>query len=211
MRRLRMIVTFALITLPVLAFADNDKKKSEAKPTEPVTKQERSIKAARRKNPESKPSRKVTVDQEATAIALVRKHHKELYTLLTSLKESVPLEYDRAIRELSRSSDRLAQLKKRDSKRYKIELRLWQVRSQRQLLTARLQMGQDESLLDELRDTLNDEHELSLAILQHERDRLTRRLAKLEDQINKQETKQEASVERKLNALKKAARRRADR
>jgi DNA-directed RNA polymerase subunit L len=128
-----------------------------------------------------------------------------LFELLIYLKEGLPQEYERAIRDLSRANDRLAQFEKRDPERYKLELQLWQAESRRQLLTARLQMGYDESLLTELRETLKEEQRLELAVLRHERERLAGRITKIDEQITAQETDPEAAVERKFAALTKAA------
>ena len=179
MRRFLLIAITALIVLPLLALADNDDSK--------------------------KPALAISAEGETAALAFVQQHHNDLFELLIHLKEGMPQEYERAIRDLSRASDRLAQLEKRDLDRYRIELQLWQAESRRQLLTARLQMGYDESLLKELREVLKEEQKLELAVLRHERERLAGRIAKIEEQIAMQENSAEASVERKFSALTKAA------
>lgn len=204
MRRLLVIAFAALTVLPLLALADNDAPKKPAKQKEtPTAKKVESGKAAREKVASSKPA--ILAAQEAAAIALVQRHHKELFELLIHLKEGMPQEYERAIRDLSRASDRLAQFEKRDAERYQLELQLWQAESRRQLVTARLQMGYDESLLNELRETLKEEQRLELAALRHERERLAGRITKIDEQIKTQEANPEAAVERKFAALTKAA------
>jgi len=205
-RRLLFVALAALIVLPLLALADNDTPKEPANLNEAAAaKHVESAKASRGKAASSKPVAAITPEQEAAAVALVQKHHSDLFELLIYLKEGLPQEYERAIRDLSRASDRLAQFEKRDPQRYRLELRLWQAESRRQLLTARLQMGYDESLLKELRETLKEEQELGLAVLRHERERLAGRMAKIDEQITNQEDAAEASVERKFATLTKAA------
>ncbi|MCA9119883.1 MAG: hypothetical protein H6822_01030 [Planctomycetaceae bacterium] len=189
MRVLLSVSAMTLIAVPLLAWADNDasKKKSD-----------------REKTPVAKSPIEITVEQEAAAVSLVQQHHKDLFELLIHLKEGLPEEYNRAIRDLSRANERLAQFEKRDPERYRIELGLWQAQSRRQLLTARLQMGYDASLLKDLRKVLQEEQQLELAILRHERERLAGRLAKIDEQITAQENGADASVERKFTTLTKA-------
>lgn len=206
MRRLLIVTFAALLVLPLLAIADNGPPKKPAKQARgPAVKQAESAKASRESEVRAKSAAAIATEQEAAAIALVQEHHKDLFELLIHLKEGLPQEYQRAIRDLSRASDRLAQFKKRDPERYRLELQLWQAGSRRQLLAARLQMGYSESLLNELREVLQEEQNVGLAVLRHERERLVSRLAKIDEQISTQEIGAEASVERKLSTLTKAA------
>ena len=206
MRRLSSILPVAVIALPLLAWADGDSSKNPTKHVEtPAAKQIDSNKADRNKATAAKLAPEITAEQESAALALVQQHHKDLFELLIHLKEGLPQEYATAIRDLSRASDRLAGFEKRDPDRYRIELKLWQAESRRQLLTARLQMGYDESLLKELRKVLEEEQRLELAVLRHERERLVGRMTKIDEQITAQENGAEASVERKFTALTKAA------
>lgn len=206
MHRLLCIWLVALIVLPLLARADNDVSKEPVKRKEPATaKRGDTGKSSRGKAASKKPVPAITAEQESAATALVREHHNDLFELLIYLKEGLPREYDRAIRDLSRASDRLATFEKRDPKRYRLELRLWQAQSRRQLLTARLQMGHDEALLKELRETLREEHELGLDVLRHERDRFNARVAKIDQQIKMQTAEAEVLVEKKFATLTKAA------
>lgn len=206
MRTFIRILIPALFALPLLAFADGDADKS-------VSQRKKDVQATRAETPTgprgkksaTRPAPPITSEQESAALTLVREHHNDLLELLIYLEEKLPKEYERAIRDLSRASDRLAAYKKRDPKRYEMELALWQAQSQRQLLTARLQMGQDEGLLTEIRATLVEEHRLSVAILRHEHERLTSRLAKVSEQIETQSASADSLVEKKFAALKKVA------
>lgn len=199
MHRLLIATFAALLVWPLLAIADNAPPKKPAKQARvPAVKQAELAKASREREA-------IVKEQEAAAIALAQEHHKDLLELLIHLKEGLPQEYERAIRDLSRASDRLAQFEKRDPERYRLELQLWQAGSRRQLLAARLQMGYSEGLLNELREVLEEEQNLGLAVLRHERERLVSRLAKIDEQITTQENSAEASVERKFSTLTKAA------
>src|SRR6478736_3014044 len=62
-----------------------------------------------------KPALAVTPEREAAAMAFVKQHHPELADLLTMLKAGNQKEYEKAVRELYRTSERLAQIQERDS------------------------------------------------------------------------------------------------
>jgi hypothetical protein len=143
----------------------------------------------------------ITPEREAAAITFVRHHHPELVELLTHLKESSPREYERAIRELFRTSERLALVQERDSEAYDLELGLWKARSRAQLLAARLQMADDPALRNELRSALEAEYDLRIRVLRHDRERLSQRVRGLEEQIERLGTRREAAIESQFQSL----------
>src|SRR5438132_8650434 len=63
-----------------------------------------------------------TPEREAAALTFVRQHHSELADLLSELKTSNEAEYQRAIAELFRKSEQLADTQARDPRRYELEL-----------------------------------------------------------------------------------------
>src|SRR5206468_2527102 len=58
-------------------------------------------------NKKDKPAIAVTPEREAAAITFVQRNHAELADLLASLKASQPQEYERAIRDIYRTTERL--------------------------------------------------------------------------------------------------------
>src|SRR3569623_1293825 len=83
----------------------------------------------------------ITPEREAAAIAFVQRNHAELAELLGYLKSSQPEEYTRAIREIYRTTERLAQIVERDPALYDLEVSAWTAQSHVQLLAAKLKMG----------------------------------------------------------------------
>jgi len=79
-----------------------------------------------------------TPEREAAALTFVRAHHPELAELLDRLKTRRPQEYQKAIRELFRASERLAQSQEQAPQRYEMELSEWKLQSRVQLLVARM-------------------------------------------------------------------------
>lgn len=148
----------------------------------------------------------ITAEREAAAMAFVKEHHSELAELLIHLKESTPKEYERAIRDLSRASERLAQIRERDSQLYDLELKVWQARSRAQLLNARLQMTEDEAIRKKLRDALTEEYDLRLQILTRDRDRLAEKTKNLDEQISRLKQRRDEGIEGQYQHMTKAAR-----
>jgi hypothetical protein len=148
----------------------------------------------------------ITAEREAAAMSFVKEHHAELAELLIHLKDSSPKEYERAIRDLSRASERLTQIRERDSQAYELELKVWQARSRAQLLNARLQMTEDEEIRKKLRETLTEEYDLRLLILTRDRDRLVERTKNLDEQIERLKQRRDDGIEAQYQQLTKAAR-----
>jgi hypothetical protein len=148
----------------------------------------------------------MTAAREAAAMDFVKHHHPELAELLIHLKESTPKEYERAIRDLSRASERLAQIRERDPEAYELELKVWQARSRAQLLNARLQMTEDDEIRKKLREALTEEYDLRLQILTRDRDRFAEKTKNLDQQIERLQQRRAEGIEGQYQQMTKAAR-----
>ncbi len=143
-----------------------------------------------------------TPQREAAALSFVREHHAELALLLGHLKGVKLKEYERAIRELFRSSERLAQIKDRDEDRYKIELQVWKLDSRIRLMAARLSMTPgDESLQEDLRAAFLRKTDLQLQRLELDRARAEARQRRLEASIEKLTEARERLADRSVKQL----------
>jgi hypothetical protein len=144
----------------------------------------------------------ITDEKEAAVNAFVAEHHPELGELLQHLagmKNQRP--YERAVRELSAASDRLANLKKTDEKRYGLELKSWKVKSRIQLLSARLTMKDDEQLKTELKAAIAEQYDLRREIMTAEKNRIQDRLQKLERDLANYDSRREAEIEKHFKQL----------
>src|SRR4051795_13096792 len=99
-----------------------------------------------RKDAKAKPAIQITPESEARAVAFVQRNHAELADLLAALKTSQPEEYERAIKDILRVTDRLALLQDRDQLQYELEVAAWTAQSRVELLAAKLKMGNTEEL-----------------------------------------------------------------
>jgi hypothetical protein len=152
----------------------------------------------------AKPPKRIsgfTEEREAAAMTFVRMNHPELAALLDQLKLNDAGEYQRAIRDLFRSSEKLAQLQERNPQRYAMELEAWKLNSRIRLLVARLTMSPDPKIEDELRAALVQQIGLRKESIRAERERLENRVAELKEQLDKLSQEQDAAVEKRMAKL----------
>lgn len=137
-----------------------------------------------------------TLEREAAALTFVSLHHPDLAQLLGQLKNSQPDQYERAIRELFRTSENLAQLQEREPQRYEYELESWRLNSRIQVLAARLMMGPDPEIEEQLREALRAQADLRIRQQQATRDRMAERLAQVDKDLEAARRDREAKVQR---------------
>ena len=80
----------------------------------------------------------VDLENKTLAQILVQTHLPELKPVLEQLQTDLPKQYERAVRELSRSARKLDLARKRDERLFDIEVELLKAETQTSLLTARL-------------------------------------------------------------------------
>lgn len=140
---------------------------------------------------------------EAAALAFARSHHPELAELLERLATTDRAAYEKAIRDVSQASERLARLRENDPERYDVALRLWTLDSRIRLLAARSTMSDDPAIDERLRELLRERRRVRLASLRLERTRLLTRLEKVEGQIAQLEGDPAPAVENDLTRIKR--------
>jgi hypothetical protein len=146
-----------------------------------------------------------TPEREAAALNFVERNHPELSELLAHLKSSQPKQYEQAIKEIYRVTDRLAGIQERDAPLYELEVKLWTAQSRVQLLAARLKMGDSDSVKKDLREALATQVEARLEVLKHQKQQAAQRLAKMESDIAQLEDNKDQAIERQLEMLSRGA------
>lgn len=149
---------------------------AEVRKSEPAAKTNKVAKA-----PES-PA--FTKEREAAALTFVREHHPELGDLLAQLKQHNTREYQRAVRDLFRDSERLAQEQERNPKRYALDLAAWKLNSRIQVLVAQLSMSPNPDVEQQLRQALLEQAQLRREQLVAERERLSAKLAEIDRDLS---------------------------
>jgi hypothetical protein len=157
-----------------------------------------------KKDPAGKePKDKLTIvpEREAAVLTFVKRNHAELAQLLAHLKENQPKEYERAIRELFRVTDRLTQIHDRDKAHYELELQVWKTQSRIQLITARLQMGESDDLRAQLKELLGEQIDNRAALLKHEREKVVTRLNRIDSDLDKLHNDRQTMIDKQYQTL----------
>lgn len=144
-------------------------------------------------------SRKSRNDREV--LAFVGQHQPRLLELMNFLKKKQPAQYEQALKEMTRSKQRLEGWAKRDQEMYAIELELWQTRSQLRLLAAEISVAKDEkkgALERRLAKLVEKEIGQNLSRLSLQQARLKKQLGQLDRQIEQHRTERDEMVARSL-------------
>jgi hypothetical protein len=158
-------------------------------------------KVSKEKEKEKESLVSISPEREAAVYTFVSLHHAELEQLLRQLREMNRRQYDRAMKELFATSERLAQLRDNDAGRYELELKAWQVRSRVQLLAAKLTMGPNEELQRALKAALAEQYDLRRQVVAYDRDRLRERMKKAEQDLADLEARRDAAIARQYEQL----------
>jgi hypothetical protein len=187
MQRYLFIIMACFLAAPLLAGdGDAPRKIAQAKPRPPIKAVE------------------VTDKVEADVLEFVKEHHPELAELLSQLKDRRPKEYQKALRDLSRVRERLFAMQKNDNGRYELELSVWKAQTKIQLLAARLQMDDTPEMREQLRAALNEQADMRIELLKHERSVVQDRLGKIDEQIKRLDQERSAAIEKQMQVLTKA-------
>jgi len=146
----------------------------------------------------------VTPESEAAVLTFVQRNHAELADLLASLKSNDPEQYQRAIRDIYRTTGRLALIQERDPLQYELEVAAWTAQSRVELLAAKLKMESSDELIKQLRDALKNQNEARVALLKHERQKAADRVGKLDAEIARFESDRDEVINKQLKLLVRA-------
>ncbi len=143
-----------------------------------------------------------TVESDETLLLdFVEQQQPKLLKLLEFMKRKQPVQYDQALKELSKSKQRLSNLEKRDVELYKIELQLWQIRSQLRMLVAEIAVAESASqdkLHKRLAELVTREVDLDVARLQLEQSHAEQRAEQLKKQLHERSEDREATISKAL-------------
>jgi hypothetical protein len=147
----------------------------------------------------------ITPEREAAVLTFVQRNHDELADLLGYLKTSQPEEYERAVKEIFRTTERLEAIRERDPVQYELEIAAWTAQSQVQLLAAKLKMNSSDELLKQLRDALRIQNDAKLTLLKHDRQKVADRLTKIDSDIARFGDDRDSVIDRQLKLLVRTA------
>ena len=130
------------------------------------------------------PDEPVSAEAEKTALDFAHAQHPELADLLDALRRSNQPAYQAALRDVSREAERLAKLAERDSERYDLSLRIWNLDSRIRLEIARLSMSSDTEVESRLRPMIEERQAARLALLEVDYQRQKERFEKVSEQLD---------------------------
>ncbi|MCA8990383.1 MAG: hypothetical protein KDA88_00295 [Planctomycetaceae bacterium] len=145
--------------------------------------------------------RAVTPEREAAAMTFAKRHHPELASLVETLKKRDAAGYESAVRELFRTSERLAKLQPRFPDRYSSELEIWKLDSRIRLMAAQSVSGMPEAQRAEMKKLLLLRQEIRLAQVVAERKKLAQRLEKLDESISQLQQQSDELAEKEMDRL----------
>lgn len=186
--------------------ADNKSNKNKGSETKGSEKPGKVGNQARKKTPVAE-KKTPEAEREEAALLLVRQHQPELLELLNRLKGTKEKDYQQAIRELSRDSQRINSFKEKDPQRFDLEIRAWQLDSRIRLLTAKLSLEDRPELQEDLKAALAERADLRLAQRRLERERVAARLTKLDEDIAALVKNRDEDLKKTFDRLLRAAER----
>ncbi|MGY8768142.1 MAG: hypothetical protein ACKVH8_06905 [Pirellulales bacterium] len=144
----------------------------------------------------------MTAEREAAALTFVRQYHPQLEELLISLKERGNRGYSSAIRDLFKTSERLAATKERNEEQYEYQLSGWKLKSRLQLLSVQIQMNpKDKKLRAELKSVLTQQVDLQLEHLQSEYKKTALRATKMKEQVDQLAKNRDALINKQYSNI----------
>jgi len=159
--------------------------------------------------PKSKPAAAAAdaeVANEEAALEFARRHHPELAKLLGPMKSALPRDYQKAIRELDRVSDRLTRMETRSPERYAIEIELWKAESRLRLVAAKTVMLDDDERREQIERLVNERNGLRIRLYEFERDEAAQRIVQLDRQIESLKSQESQAVRKEVDRLVNSAR-----
>jgi hypothetical protein len=199
--RVGMTLGFAMALVTSFVATVAAQSKSEEKKPPASDAQSKSANEGRPKPPT------VSSGQEESVLAFVSTHNTDLRGLLSNLKTSRPMAYQRALIDLHRATERLAQIKRNRPHAYDLELKRWQAQSKVQMLSARLALTANAETKAQLQEAIQEQADLRLAILKADREAAAKRLKQLDEQIATAESQKNSRVQQEFDRFVAAARR----
>ena len=198
--------TLAVLLLLVPPFAGRSLYAADGTDKEPSTEsagKDSTGKDSAVKDSMGKDKSRMPSDHEAAALGFVLLNHPDLVEVLNRLKASNHAEYEKAIKQIHQTSERLGKLSKDDPDRHDAELRLWKVDSRLQLLAARISVNSTSAANEELKLAVREEFDAKADLLALERKRQAVQLKKVDAELTRLNQGRDKEIDARLNEIKK--------
>ena len=132
------------------------KQKTPAQKTTPKQKNKLKVETSE-SVPKTKKTPTISPQREKGVLNFVEKNHRELKSVLDHLKKNRPSDYQRALNQINRASQRIENMKQKDPQRYQIELGSWKTQSRIKLVAAKLALNDNDKLRGELKKIIKED------------------------------------------------------
>lgn len=200
-------ISLGVLTLGSLVALAGENARPTAKPPIPTSSRPDSEKATRGSTSSLDRDEPSDAGREEAVLGFVRENHPALADLLDQLKAMKPDQYERAIAELWQVNRTLANIKRNDERRYRLALDVWKAKSRAELLAAQLVGSPSPELEAQLRSALEKQLAAELRQQRQERQNVATRLKKLDETIERMETRRDELVESRYQSLLKKGQR----
>lgn len=195
-----------LLLSSALLAADSSDEPSKS-PTKP--KQKGAIKEPK-KSKRSAPA--LSPEAEKATLDFIEANNSKVLRVLENLREKRPADYQKAIGEFHAAATAIQRFKEKDPQRYELELKAWKLKSESELLAARIRRaaqskGKDadtaarNKLEGELKELLSEQLDLQVDIQSLQRGRLNSRVKKMDEVIARLKEDRETMVESRFRRL----------
>ena len=162
--------------------------------------------SAAKKQPANKATlTKLSIGHQKTALSFAKEHHPELASLLETLKQKSAPEYNRGIRELHNSVERLERIKEKHPARLKSEIEAWKTDSQIRLLSARWMLSPSDKLKAQIDKLFRKRQTAKKKRLQAEEKRIKDRLKSISEQLGQSKSDLQAELDTNWQRLNRRA------
>ena len=156
---------------------------------------------AQKDSQKDSPKQELFQRRRANVIEFVHENHPEMERLLLALEESQPGKFRSAIKRISKTLSKIKVFESRQPKRYVALVELWKVKSEIELLTARLANQDDPELrkqLDALIEVFIDNRR---QVLEFSKRHIEQRLERADRLLEMIETDRDAFVKKQLRSV----------
>lgn len=135
----------------------------------------------------------------------VHENHPKMETLLLALEEGKPVKFRAAINRISKTLAKMKSLKKKHPERYAASVQQWKVKSEIEMLTARLANAQrtDEAMRTQLDALIESFVDNRKRMLELERKHLQQRLERTERLLDSIENDRETFVKKNMRSIER--------
>lgn len=141
--------------------------------------------------------------RRSAVMEFVHQNHPEMETLLLALEESQPVKFGWAIKRIGKTLSKIKSVKENQPKRYDALVAQWKVKSEIEIVTARLAKQDSPDLRAELDDLVEKFVDNRRQLLELEKRHIEQRLERVNRMLETIDTDRDAFLKKNLRSVNK--------